>query len=236
MYLQNRYGDFKDNDVQAFGAQPIKPTLDRLKEVVPQVQPNLILVNAGSSDCFQLDNWGDSGVFSKMRDLIDFLFEASPKATIIMSTIITSPWDGTERCVKSSNAQIRQVAIDLIREGKPVTMAEMHFDQGLPNRVERQDIGPDDMHPTDIGYFKMGDIFMEKIIEVDKNGWLQPPVNNGVPYDGDAARDAEDVVIANEEKMKEKEAAHNAQDPGHKPPSGRSLGGARSFNRRHGTI
>ncbi|KAI1388568.1 carbohydrate esterase family 3 protein [Hypoxylon trugodes] len=211
---QNRFGDFKDNDVQAFGAQPIKPTLDRLKEVVPQTQPNLILINAGSSDCFQLDHWGPAYVLQAMRDLVDFLFEASPRTTIIMSTIITSPWEGTEKCVKSSNAQIRQVAIDLIREGKPVTMAEMHFDQGLPNRVLREDIGPDDMHPTDKGYFKMGDIFMEKILEVEKNGWLHRPVDNGVPEDGDAARDAEDAIKAQEEKMKEKGGAENLPLPG----------------------
>ncbi|OTA98791.1 carbohydrate esterase family 3 protein [Hypoxylon sp. CI-4A] len=202
---QNRFGDFKDNDVQAFGAQPIKPTLDRLKEVVPQVQPNLILINAGSSDCFQLDHWGPAYVLQSMRDLVDYLFETSPRATIIMSTIITSPWEGTEKCVKSSNAQIRQVAIDLIREGRPVTMAEMHMDQGLPNRVERADIGPDDMHPTDKGYFKMGDIFIEKIIEVENNGWLQAPVENGVPADGDAARDAEEAIKAQEEQLKDKQ-------------------------------
>ncbi|KAI0112768.1 carbohydrate esterase family 3 protein [Hypoxylon sp. NC0597] len=230
---QNRYGDFKDNDVQAFGAQPIKPTLDRLKEVVPQVQPNLILINAGSSDCFQLDHWGPAYILQSMRDLVDFLFEASPRATIIMSTIITSPWEGTERCVKSSNAQIRQVAIDLIREGKPVTMAEMHYDQGLPNRVLREDIGPDDMHPTDKGYFKMGDIFIEKIIEVEKNGWLQRPVDNGVPEDGEAARDAEDAIKAQEEKMKGKEE-NEPKPPG--VPGRRSHESGRLFNRRHGAI
>ncbi|KAI1759057.1 carbohydrate esterase family 3 protein [Hypoxylon sp. FL1150] len=215
---QNRYGDFKDNDVQAFGAQPIKPTLDRLKEVVPQVQPNLFIINAGSSDCFQMDNWGPAYVLQSMRELVDFLFEASPRATVIMSTIITSPWDGTEKCVKSSNAQIRQVAIDLIREGKPVTMAEMHYDQGLPNRVLQEDIGKDGMHPTDQGYFKMGDIFMEKIIEVAKNGWLRAPVENGVPYDGEAARDAEDAIKANEEQVAKGKAAEEALDLGTKPP------------------
>ncbi|KAI0385540.1 carbohydrate esterase family 3 protein [Hypomontagnella monticulosa] len=225
---QNRYGDFKDNDVQAFGAQPIKPTLDRLKEVVPQVQPNLILINAGSSDCFQMDHWGPAYILQSMRDLVDFLFEASPRTTIIMSTIITSPWEGTERCVKSSNAQIRQVAIDLIREGKPVVMAEMHYDQGLPKRVEREDIGKDDMHPTDKGYFKMGDIFIEKILEVEKNGWLQRPVDNGVPYDGDAARDMEDAIKAAEDAKKGKEEEKEA-----KPPGKRSHERGRAFNKRH---
>ncbi|KAI1471689.1 carbohydrate esterase family 3 protein [Daldinia caldariorum] len=241
---QNRYGDFKDNDVQAFGAQPIKPTLDRLKDIVPQTQPNLVIINAGSSDCFQLDHWGPAYVFQKMRDLVDFIFEASPRATIIMSTIIMSPWEGTEKCVKSSNAQIRQVAIDLIREGKPVVMAEMHHDQGLPHRVVREDIGKDDMHPTDKGYFKMGDIFIEKIIEVEKNGWLQAPVENGVPADGEAARDIEEAMNASKEKAKEKEEKEKGNQEGKEPqdkkekksPSRRSHEWGRGLNRRHAAI
>ncbi|KAI1815603.1 SGNH hydrolase-type esterase domain-containing protein [Poronia punctata] len=189
---QNRYGDFLDNDVQAFGAQPIKPTLDRCKDIVPQTQPNLILINAGSSDCFQPQHWGSSLVFVKMRELVDYVLEASPRATVIMSTVITSPWPNVEDCVRSVNAQIRQVAHDLIREGKPVVLAEMHHDQGLPNRVEKKHIGKDNMHPIDEGYFIMGDIFIEAIREVEEKGFLKPPVNNGIAYDGEAERHAEE--------------------------------------------
>lgn len=107
-----------------------------------------------------------------------------------------------------------------------MTMAEMHYDQGLPNRVERADIGPDDMHPTDKGYFKMGDIFMEKILEVEKNGWLKRPVDNGVPADGEAARDAEDAIKEQEERLKEKQDA----EPGKTLP-GRRI--RRAFRGRH---
>ncbi|ORY61568.1 SGNH hydrolase-type esterase domain-containing protein [Pseudomassariella vexata] len=189
----NRFGEFKDNDVQAFGAQPIKPTLDRAREIVPQMQPNLILINAGSSDCFQQDHWGAGHTLEYMRNLVDFLLKESPRAAIIMSTIVTCPWEGTEQCVKGANAQIRQVATDLIREEKPVTLAEMHYDQGLPDRPNRTHIGPDGMHPTDEGYFMMGRIFMEKIREVEKNGWLHPPVENGIGEDGDAERDAQEA-------------------------------------------
>ncbi|KAI1120538.1 SGNH hydrolase-type esterase domain-containing protein [Nemania abortiva] len=199
---QNRYGEFLDNDVQAFGAQPIKPTLDRCKDIVPQTQPNLILINAGSSDCFQQDHWGPAFILQKMRALVDYLFEASPRATIIMSTIITSPWDNVEDCVKSANAQIRQVAADLIREGKPVVLAEMHHDQGLPGRVEKQHIGKDNMHPIDAGYFLMGDIFIESIQDVEEKGWLQPPINNGIPFDGEAERHAEETK--SEKQIEEK--------------------------------
>ncbi|KAK8064694.1 carbohydrate esterase family 3 protein [Apiospora phragmitis] len=189
----NRFGDFKDNDVQAWGAQPIKPTLDRAREIVPAVQPNLILINAGSSDCFQEGAWGSSNVLNHMRDLVEFLLEASPRATVIMSTVIMSPWPNVDRCVRSANAQIRQVSRDLAREGRPVLLAEMHRDQGgAPGRVvDLPEMGPDNMHPTTEGYFVMGDIFKEAIVEADRKGWLQRPVPNGVPEDGNAERMAE---------------------------------------------
>ncbi|KAI1324543.1 SGNH hydrolase-type esterase domain-containing protein [Xylariaceae sp. FL0255] len=190
---QNRYGAFLDNDVQAFGAQPIIPLLDSCKEIVPQTQPNLILINAGSSDCFQPEHFGSALALSKIRALVDYLFEASPRATIILSTVIPSPWDGVEACVRSVNAQIRQAVLDLAREGKRVALAEMHYDQGLPDRVELKHIGKDEMHPTDGGYFIMGDIFIGSIQEVDDLGFLQPPVINGVPFDGEAERYAEQI-------------------------------------------
>ncbi|KAK7999773.1 SGNH hydrolase-type esterase domain-containing protein [Apiospora arundinis] len=177
----NRFGDFKDNDVQAWGAQPIKPTLDRARNFVPAAQPNLILINAGSSDCFQEGTWGSSNILNRMRDLVDFLLEASPRSTVIMSTIIFSPWSNVDRCVRSANAQIRQVSRDLAREGKPVLLAEMHRDQG-------PEMGPDNMHPTTEGYFVMGEVFKKSILEADKKGWLQPPVSNGIPADGNAER------------------------------------------------
>lgn len=106
----NRFGDMKDNDVQAWGAQPIKPTLDRARDVVPALQPNLFLVNAGSSDCFQEANWGSAHAYDYTWDLTQFLLDASPRAAVVLSTVITNPRPWNERCVKSVNAQIRQVA------------------------------------------------------------------------------------------------------------------------------
>ncbi|KAK8016556.1 hypothetical protein PG993_014745 [Apiospora rasikravindrae] len=91
-----------------------------------------------------------------------------------------SPWPNVDRCVRSANAQIRQVSRDLAREG------------GEPGHVvDLPEMGPDNMHPTTEGYFVMGDIFKEAILEADKKGWLQRAVPNGIPEDGNAERMAE---------------------------------------------
>ncbi|KAI1344477.1 carbohydrate esterase family 3 protein [Xylariaceae sp. FL0016] len=188
----NRFGNFKDNDVQAFAATPVKILHEKAMEAVPQMQPNLIIINAGSSDCFQEGHWGSAHALDYTRDLVDFLFEASPNTTVILSTLVMSPDEKKERCIKSFNAQIRQVAIDVRREGKHIAMAEQHYDQGLPGRVTAEYIKSDDMHPTFEGWEMMGEIFKESIREVDGNGWLQAPPQNGIMDDGDAERDAEE--------------------------------------------
>ncbi|KAI2641677.1 carbohydrate esterase family 3 protein [Hypomontagnella submonticulosa] len=194
----NRFGDFPDNDVEGYGASRIRQMHHHAAQSVPYLQPNLVLIQVGTSDCFQKDD--PANIITRMRDLVDYLLEASPRATVIMSTVLTTPDLEVEPCMRSANAQIRQVAVDLIREKKPVAIAEMHYDQGLPNRPRPEDIGNDRIHPTDEGYFMMGDIFMEKIREVEEKGFLKHPVNNGIPADGDSSREVEDQLKEKAEK------------------------------------
>ncbi|KAI1449918.1 carbohydrate esterase family 3 protein [Annulohypoxylon stygium] len=194
----NRFGDFPDNDVEGYGAARIRQLRDHAEQAVPYLQPNLVLVQVGTSDCFQKDD--PANILTRMRDLVEYLLEASPKATVIMSTLVTTPDPEVEPCMKSANAQIRQVAADLIREKKPVAIAEMHYDQGLPGRPRPEDIGGDRIHPTDEGYFMMGDIFMEKIREVEEKGYLRYPTENGIPEDGDVSREVEDQLKEKAEK------------------------------------
>ncbi|KAI1756197.1 carbohydrate esterase family 3 protein [Xylaria castorea] len=200
----NRFGQFKDNDVQAFPATPIQILHEKALAAVPEMQPNLIIVNAGSSDCFQEEQWGSAHGYDYTRDLVDFLFEASPRATVILSTLVTSTSPQFERCIKSINAQIRQVAIDVKREGKHLVLSEQHYDQGLPGRVTAEFIKSDKMHPTFEGWEMMAEIYKQDILEVDAHGWIMAPVKNGIMGDGDAERDFEEVAKAKEEEEKKK--------------------------------
>ena len=118
--------------MQAWGAQPIKPTLDRARDVVPATQPNLVLVNAGSSDCFQEANWGSAHAYDYTWDLTQFLLDASPRAVVILSTVITNPRPWNERCVKSVNAQIRQVAAVRNQTPQPFTPNPLFFPLRAP--------------------------------------------------------------------------------------------------------
>lgn len=194
----NRFGDFPDNDVEGYGSNRIRQLRDHAEQAVPYLQPNLVLIQVGTSDCFQNDD--TIHILKRMRELVEYLIEASPRATVILSTLLTTPDLTFEDCMKGANAQIRQAATDLLREGKPVAMAEMHYDQGLPGRPMPSDIGNDRIHPTDEGYFMMGEIFLEKIREVEEKGFLKYPVKNGIADDGDASREVEDQLKEKGEK------------------------------------
>ncbi len=98
-----------------------------------------------------------------------------------------------ERCVKSMNAQIRQVAADVEREGKHLILSEQHFDQGLPGRVTAEFIKPNQMHPTFQGWEMMGEIYKQDILAADANKWIIAPVKNGIMDDGDVERDREEA-------------------------------------------
>lgn len=206
-YFQNRFGDLKDNDVEAFPARRVKDLTAGLPAIVPQTRPNLVLVNAGSSDCFQDPAQGSAHALDHTQELIEYLFEAGDTAhdnditakanktasaaamvTVILSTLVTSPNPAFERCIQSFNAQIRQVVTDLARGGRHIALADMHPGQGLPGRPGLEDIQADGMHPTSEGWRMMGEVFKKTIREVEHKGWLKAPIDNGIPADGDTEK------------------------------------------------
>ncbi|KAI1317818.1 hypothetical protein F5Y16DRAFT_140645 [Xylariaceae sp. FL0255] len=202
-----RFGNFKDNDVQAFASTPIKLLHLKSLKAVPAMQPNLIIINAGSSDCFQMGTYGSENALKDTRSLVDFIFESAPSTTVILSTLVTSTNPRTEVCIKSINAQIRQVVVDLKRQGKAILLSEQHYDQGLPGRVTAETLKEDQMHPTWEGWELMGEIFKKSILEADAAGLILPPIENGIMEDGDAEKDME------ENRQKEVELAQAKTAP-----------------------
>ncbi|KAJ2984587.1 hypothetical protein NUW58_g5983 [Xylaria curta] len=200
----NRFGDWEDNDVEAWGAFRIRTITKHVRQSVPALQPNLVLVQVGTSDCFQNDDTKNIG--SRMRTLAEAIMEGEPRATVILSTLATTPDPHFEECILSANEQIRKIADDLMRENKTVALSEMHYSEGLPDRPKPEDIGPDKIHPTDDGYIMMGNIFLESIREVEEKRFLQQPANNSIPYDGTTGREVE-------EALKQKAEAEHPIDP-----------------------
>ncbi|KAI3328847.1 carbohydrate esterase family 3 protein [Ustulina deusta] len=195
-----RVGAFKDNDLEAYPGNRIDQIHDHSTRIVPSTKPNVFVLHVGSNDCLQKHDTVNAG--QRMRDLINYLFVTSPQATIIMSTLLTNTVRDKEPCILDLNIQIRKLASDLQREGRPIVMAEMHCEQGLPDRPVPADISADGTHPYDHGYALMADIFFSAFLEADKRGFLKAPEQNGIPDDGELERADETVIVETEPPKK----------------------------------
>ncbi|KAK7962584.1 uncharacterized protein PG986_003409 [Apiospora aurea] len=218
VWFQNRLGNLKDNDIEAFAARRVKDLTADLPAIVPQTRPNLVLVHVGASDCFQDPVQGSAHALDHTQVLAEYLFEAgdatvhddgganndsSTKAnnttttaaavpamvTGILSTLVTSPSPEFERCIQSFNAQIRQVVAGLSHEGRHIALAKMHSGQGLSGRPGLEDIQDDEMLATRDGWRMMGEVFKTTIREVEYKGWLKAPVVSGMPAGGDTEKE-----------------------------------------------
>lgn len=181
-----RLGAFKDNDLEAFKGNRIDQIHEHSTHIVPQTKPNVFVLHVGSNDCLQKFDTVNAG--KRMRDLINYLLKISPRATVVMSTLLTNTVPSKEPCILDINIQIRKLASALQREGRPVVLAEMHCEQGLPDRPLPMDISADGTHPFDHGYALMADIFFEAFLEADKRGFFKTPEENGIPDDGELER------------------------------------------------
>ncbi|KAI0456695.1 carbohydrate esterase family 3 protein [Xylaria acuta] len=204
-----RLGAFKDNDLEAYPGNRIDQIHDHATRIVPKTKPNVFVLHVGSNDCLQKHDTGNAGI--RMRNLITYLFGASPQATVIMSSLLTNTVPDKEPCILDLNIQIRKLASALQREGRPVVFAEMHCEQGLPNRPVPADISSDGTHPFDHGYRLMADIFFSAFLEADRRGFLRTPEENGVPDDGELER-VDELFVFETEPPKKRPGSPPAED------------------------
>ncbi|KAI1437797.1 SGNH hydrolase-type esterase domain-containing protein [Xylaria sp. CBS 124048] len=198
-----RLGNMTDNDVEAYPGVPTHRILFHARKAVPSRKPNVFLINAGSNDCFQhidIDNF-----YKRYDELVRYCLQASPRATIIMSTILPT-WDqrfkGREDVFRV-NPQIRRLAKIYEEQGKPVVFAEL---QG-PDGVQDENLAEDGMHPGTAGYEMMATKLFEAFVEADARGFLQTPEPiMGILDDGDEER-KDELYYA---KLEQQQAVENA--------------------------
>ncbi|KAI1471006.1 carbohydrate esterase family 3 protein [Daldinia caldariorum] len=192
MVGSQRFGDMLDNDLEAYGGNRISQIHEHATHIVPELQPNLFLIQVGTNNVLQNRDIDKAG--AHMEDFINYLLRASTRSTVIFSTCLTNTVPNCEPKILDVNKQYR----DLIKKfaSKPVLLAEMHPSEGFPDRPQAIDIGPDGTHPTDYGYSLMGHIFTKSIQEADKKGYLRWPVEDGLEKDGDAGRAEETTTTS----------------------------------------
>ncbi|KAI1355321.1 SGNH hydrolase-type esterase domain-containing protein [Xylaria sp. FL0043] len=178
-----RNGDMPDNDFEAYGGNRISQIHDHAKNIVPQEQPNIFVINVGTNNVLQYKDTDVAG--QHMEAFIDYLLTASPRSTVVLSTLLTNTVPNREPLILDINRQFRELYPKY--ENNTVVLAELHPSSGLPGRPQVEDISYDGSHPTDRGYEIMGHIMAQAVQDADRRGYLRWP-EDGEPYDGEADR------------------------------------------------
>ncbi|KAI1175524.1 SGNH hydrolase-type esterase domain-containing protein [Nemania sp. FL0916] len=187
MVGSQRNGDMPDNDFEAYGGNRISQIHAHATQIVPEMQPNVFVINVGTNNVLQDRDIGLAG--QHMREFIDYLLATAPRATVILSTLLTNTVPGREPAILDINRQFRKLYKGSY-EGKEaaVVLAELHPETGLQGRPQAEDISSDGSHPTDRGYEIMGHILAQAVMDADEKGYLRWP-EDGLPYDGEVGRE-----------------------------------------------
>ncbi|KAL6238468.1 hypothetical protein BDW75DRAFT_237357 [Aspergillus navahoensis] len=163
-------GTMKDNQNEGhFG-----DTIDHIAEAAvnsTRLQPNVILINAGTNDCIQNIDITDAD--TRLDALITHLFASIPNTTIILSTLL--PNDFASRAVTRVSQEYRSVVARRRSRGDRIVLAEMSYFITGKQLV-------DGTHPTDTGYKEMAAVWWAAIQTAEEEGKLSEPntVTQGV--------------------------------------------------------
>ncbi|KAK8069124.1 GDSL-like Lipase/Acylhydrolase [Apiospora phragmitis] len=174
-------GTMKDNENEGWPGFVIDEVHDKSNQNVPITKPNLVLINAGTNDALQNRDVDNAG--ARITSMINDIFTQSPQATVVLSSLIPNAnTDAQSRAVKI-NSQYDNVVNTLRGQGRRVVFANMQSAAG----PTLGDLVQDGTHPTDAGYVKMANVWMDAIVQASLAGFLQKaePLA-GFPDDGGA--------------------------------------------------
>lgn len=174
-------GTMRDNDVEGWPGYRIEQVRQKANAAggVGRWRPNVVLVNAGTNDATQ--GWNVSTAGERMEGLLRDVWSLSPRAVVVLSTLLVNRGVEAERNVGVINRQLVDVARRLREgEGRKVVLVDMHGEAG-PGLGDLAD----STHPNDVGYRKMADVWLAGLVAASDAGWLQAPEPvQGVPDDG----------------------------------------------------
>ncbi|KAL2256224.1 hypothetical protein VTK26DRAFT_1968 [Humicola hyalothermophila] len=174
-----RAGTMRDNDVEGWPGLRV----DQIRgmagrpDAVPLYRPNVVLLNAGTNDALQSHNVSAAG--ARMEALLRDLYCASPRAVVVLSTLLPNRDPAAQRNVLAINAQYCALAARLAREGRKIVLADMQG-AGGPSVADLLD----GTHPNDQGYVKMANVWVDALKVVGEKNWLVIPEDViGLPND-----------------------------------------------------
>ncbi|KZL70997.1 GDSL-like lipase/acylhydrolase, partial [Colletotrichum tofieldiae] len=161
-------GTMEDNENEGWSGFRIEEVLEKAKGSVPTTLPNLVLINAGTNDCAQ--NYDPDNANVRMLEMLEYIWNTSKRASIVLSTLLPNGNNSTEACVLRVNEQYKTLIQEQQALSKKIVLADMHSDKG-PLKSDLVD----GTHPSDAGYVKMANVWFASIKDAASRGWLESP-------------------------------------------------------------
>ncbi|KAJ5817301.1 Lipase GDSL [Penicillium robsamsonii] len=165
MVGSRKAGSMVNNDNEGWRGFRIDQIANKAKRSVPRFLPNLFTVNAGSNDCVQDFEIETAG--KRMSDLLEYLWAASSRSTVVLSTLLPNLDGNIESRVLCINKQFAELAKAKAAEGRKIIIVDMHSAHG-PHISDLTD----GTHPNDEGYAKMAMIWHRGIYEAIDRGFI----------------------------------------------------------------
>jgi lysophospholipase L1-like esterase len=128
-------------------------------------RPTIVLLMIGTNDIFRgVTSYPglDQGAEDRLASLVDKIFATSPDVFLVVGKIIPSTNDAQNSRTEAYNAAIPAMAAERAAAGRHITVVDMYA-PFIANANYRTELLSDNLHPTDSGYDKMGDLWFTAI-------------------------------------------------------------------------
>lgn len=137
-------------------------------------RPNVILLHVGTNDFDTVQpKETTENAPERLGGLIDELVFVCPDATILVAQIVHAANPLYEKRIQLFNDQVPRIVAKRANAGHRVMVADM--------RSITTKYLADGIHPTDVGYKKMADIWYAGIKAAYAKGWIQRPIGPDPP-------------------------------------------------------
>ncbi|KAJ8067299.1 hypothetical protein OCU04_004655 [Sclerotinia nivalis] len=165
-----RAGNMSDNLNEGHPGAVISQIAEYAKLSFPE-DPNLVLLMAGTNDMNDFLNVTTAP--DRLSALIDEITSAVPNVTVIVAQVTPAANTTVEDAMVTFNSMIPDIVASKVSTGQKVSTVNM-MDYVTVNDLV------DGLHPTDHGYQQMAKAWFAGIQEVQKKGWIDPPISTNV--------------------------------------------------------
>ncbi|KAL3440260.1 SGNH hydrolase-type esterase domain-containing protein [Aspergillus insuetus] len=163
-------GNMRDNNNEGCPGATVREVHIKVRPQY-QLQPNLVLINAGTNDCTRPEE--PLTAPGRMEAMVEDIFNNVPDVTIILSGLMPNSINNV--CTKLLNNAYRQIVDRLAARGRKIVFADTY------NGYITMDDLHDGTHPHDFGYQKFAAVWWHAFTEASGNRWITAPKDNGLP-------------------------------------------------------